>query len=96
VPDPGCFVLAIESGLAGDPLVWPYGTEPSAGDKPGVVLPDGQLVEVGDQVVGAGTYLLPQGDDETYGVPEECRVYNERQIAVFTADSSIEVEPSGG
>lgn len=52
----GCFVLQLE-GLA-YPVLWPAGTQPVDGDEPAVELPDGTVVEVGDEVRGGGGYLV--------------------------------------
>jgi hypothetical protein len=66
-PERDCFFLIDEGGIE-RPVVWPYGTQPTA-DGPGVVLPDGQVATVGDQVEGGGGYLPGRGFD----IPDACR-----------------------
>jgi hypothetical protein len=88
--DLDCFVLQGDDGVE-HPVVWPYGTEPTTGAGPGVVLPDGQVVHPGDGAEGGGGYV----DGEAFGVPDACAPAD-GDSAVFNSQGPIEVEPSAG
>ena len=82
----GCFMVASE-GIA-YPVVWPAGTEGVAGG-PGVELPDGLVVRVGDGVSGGGGFHQA-GDRFVAGfdIPAEC-VPSTSEVAVFNANERV-------
>jgi hypothetical protein len=76
-----CFLLDLE-GIQ-YPVVWPAGTVGTS-DGPGVVLPDGSTLRVGDVVSGGGGYLPVAGD---YQIPTGC-LPSTGEVAVFNANDS--------
>ena len=88
-PSHDCFSIELE-GLA-YPVVWPAGTVGTA-DGPGVVLPDGDIARVGDEVYGGGGYLDVADD---YGIPDAC-VPSTGEVAVYNPNEDVEVSGSVG
>lgn len=82
-----CFLLQRDG--ASYPVVWPAGTEGTA-NGPGVRLPDGTTVRLGDQVAGGGGYHRADAYLEDVTLPAEC-VPASGQVAVFNATEVLEV-----
>jgi hypothetical protein len=82
----GCFLVENE-GLA-YPLVWPAETE-GVSDGPGVELPDGLVVQVGDHVSGGGGFHdASRGSVEGFGIPVEC-LPSTSEVAVFNVNERV-------
>ena len=82
----GCFLL--DQGELSYPVVWPAGTVGTA-EGPGVVLPDGHIARVGDEVRGGGGYLDVA---DQFGIPAACRL-SPSEVAVFNPNEDVEVNP---
>lgn len=80
-----CFFLENEGGRY--PVVWPVGTTGTP-DGPGVVLPDGTVARVGDEVTGGGGYREVADD---YEIPSGCRSAL-GGVAVYNPGEPVEVE----
>ena len=90
--DRGCLLLQRE-GVA-VPVVWPAGTTWRS-DPPGVVLPDGTIVDVGMWVIGGGGYLPRSNLELRAGsavadAAAACLISTD-ESAVFDSDSMITV-----
>lgn len=87
--DLDCFLLEAVDGLR-YPVVWPAGT--TASSEPGVTLPTGQLVSIGDEVRGGGGYFPPPA---RYEIPAEC-LPDTGDAAVFNASLEVQVIAGDG
>lgn len=82
----GCFLVEIE-GLA-YPLVWPAETE-GVSDGPGVELPDGLVVKVGDHISGGGGFHHAGRDSVAgFDIPAEC-LPPTSEVAVFNVNERV-------
>jgi hypothetical protein len=82
----GCFVVESE-GIA-YPVVWPAETEGVA-DGPGVELPDGLVIRMGDDVSGGGGFhQAGDGDVARFDIPAHC-VPSTGEVALFNANGRV-------
>jgi hypothetical protein len=84
--DDDCFLLE-RNGVA-YPVVWPADTTAESSG-PTVVSSAGDLIALGQYVVGGGGYLDVAG---AWGIPAEC-LPPTRAVAVFNANSTLTIEP---
>lgn len=76
-----CFLLEGNGQFYG--VVWPNGTTADAASA--VVTSDGDAIQVGDDIVGAGGYLDVA---EGLGIPADCAP-TAGEVAVFNADATL-------
>jgi hypothetical protein len=82
----GCFLVENE-GLA-YPVVWPAETE-GLSDGPGVELPDGLVVKVGDHISGGGGFHhAGRGTVAGFHIPAEC-LPSTSEVAVFNVNERV-------
>ena len=77
----GCVGLSSEG--ASFPVVWPHGTEYAGGDGTSIRLPDGRILDLGDEFEGGGGFEHPDSSLVPSGIPEECL---DDEVAVLNQD----------
>ena len=77
----GCVGLSSEA--VSFPVVWPYGTEYASSEGTSIRLPDGRILEMGDEFAGGGGFEAPDSSLVPQEIPDEC-LGNE--VAVLNED----------
>lgn len=78
--------------LVGDhPVIWPHGTAWDQ-DRQAVLLPDGDVASLGDEVSGGGGYpYLTDLSPELAEQVADCPLNEYGEIAMFNANEAVEV-----